>query len=152
MHCMINRKLHKVHVLFIILWLGIANLYATDPGLKFIENKNQWPEGIDFSARIPGGRMFVSPQGFSFYLLDENRLADLHEYTHHKTDESTNESAREESFINAHFGKIQLVGTSSVKPVALGRYSEYYNFYLGSITSRWASRAYAYAQIEYPNI
>jgi hypothetical protein len=42
----------------------VQQVTATDPGLKFLENKNQWPEGIDFSAKVPGGRMYVSPTGF----------------------------------------------------------------------------------------
>lgn len=137
-------------VFLLQLFCGVVQ--ATDPALKFLQNKNQWPKEIDFSAKVPGGRMYVSANGFSFYLLDENKLHVLHEDSHHTVDEASGEYVNESESIFAQYAHIRLIGASTVSPTASGKYSEYYNFYLGDDPSRWATDVNAFQQIEYSGI
>ena len=65
--------------------LAAAN---TTPGIKFIENKNQWPSEVNFSARVPGGNMIFQSGKFQYYFLDEQRLEELHHQSHDHKNES----------------------------------------------------------------
>lgn len=134
------------------LLLIVQQVTATDPGLKFLENKNQWPKGIDFSTKVPGGRMYVCPTGFSFYLRDENKMDALHESSHHHFDEASGERVGTEEFIDAHFTRLKFVGANVVTPTSTGKYPEYYNFFIGNDPSRWASHVNAYSKIQYAGI
>ncbi len=145
-------KLYLIGIFRIVLFLTITNAYATDPGLKFLENKNQWPSGIDYAAKVPGGRMYVNATGFSFYLLDENRIEELHEQEHHGFNEATGENIFTEQYIEGYFAEIKLVGAKQVSPVPLNKYTAYYNFFIGNDPSRWASRVQAYERIQYVGI
>ena len=43
--------------------ISVTASFATPP-VHFIENKNQWPDNIDFLSRISGGAMFLTPGTF----------------------------------------------------------------------------------------
>ena len=58
-------------------WLSESAHGRPDPGIKYIENKNQWPDEVDFSARIPGGRMSIQPGRFVYDFIDEGRIEEL---------------------------------------------------------------------------
>src|SRR6187431_2335431 len=55
--------------------------------IKFIENKNQWPLGVDYSTRIPGGSMFISAGSFQYFFLDQKKLEEFHERSHERMNE-----------------------------------------------------------------
>ncbi len=140
---------------FILLWCFISlSAMAQDgfeDGINFIENKNQWPEQFAFSAKVPGGSMFVRPDGFNYYFLDHNKLQELHEHTHGSAalDESTTGSRQ----IDGNAVMVRFVGASVARtPQAFGKSSEYYNYFLGRDTCRWASKAFAYQGFLYPSI
>jgi hypothetical protein len=121
----------------------------TAPGLKFIENKNQWSPEYDFGARIPGGNMLIEPGKFSYYFLDTRRIDELHEEGHHS------EAGRgfTDEMINAHSVVVSLQGSNvSSVPQSFGRSDEYYNYFLGKDQQHWASGAHAYQGIIYPSI
>lgn len=138
-------------------WLFSSGTLAwgTDPppGIKFIENKNQWPEQIDFSARVPGGRMFIGPGGFNYYFLDEARLQELHEGSHEKVIQESDGRPLDDQMINGSSLAVTFVNANStLTPEAFGKSSEYYNYFLGGDTCRWASRAYAFNGIVYSSL
>ena len=132
--------------LFLVCGLGMLVESAhgrSGPGIKYIENKNQWPEEVDFSARVPGGRMFVAPGRFLYHFLDEGRIEQLHLHSHSPTDgEGQSFSDR---MINGHTVAVDFIGanTSSI-PLSFGKSLEYYNYFLGSDSCKWGSRAYAF--------
>ena len=134
------------------LWIGFYAVDAkTDPGLKFIQNKNQWPAAVDFSARIPGGRMYVQPGQFNYILVDEKKLEEIHERTHTKRNESDGKIDPAES-INKHLLQVNFIGANpNAVPQPFGQLSTYYNYFTGTDTRRWASRANSYSGIFYAN-
>ncbi|HMG92562.1 MAG TPA: PKD domain-containing protein [Chryseolinea sp.] len=114
-----------------------------DPGIKYIENKNQWPDEVDFSARVPGGRMFIQPGRFVYNFIDEGRLEELHLGTHSRSDGEASSHNREK--INGRTVVVQFNGANSAAtPMRFGQSVEYYNYFLGNDSCKWASRAYAY--------
>ena len=47
------------------LWIAIDAIGQDHQALRFIQNKGQWNDDIDFQAEVPGGRLGVSAKGFS---------------------------------------------------------------------------------------
>ncbi len=141
--------------LFLLCWLFTLNTPAKadpSPGIKFIENKNQWSEEIHFSARVPGGRMFIRPGGFNYYFLDEAKLQALHEHSHNDVNESDG-AGESDGQIDGSAVSVRFIGANtSLTPSPFGRSSEYYNYFLGTDTCRWAANAYAYSGFIYPSL
>ncbi|MBX2971127.1 MAG: gliding motility-associated C-terminal domain-containing protein [Cyclobacteriaceae bacterium] len=137
------------YVLFSIAIFALTVGWAQNPQLKFIENKNQWPEHIDFAARTPGGRLMLSPGQFSLYLFDQQD-----DHAHDHMDHQVNESdGQAENMMDAHHVRITFPGSNTAsRPIPSVKAKEYYNFFLGNDQSKWASRANAWHNIVYPDI
>lgn len=129
---------------------GYAGL--AQPGLKFIENKNQWPSEVDYAARVPGGRLFVKPGQFEITLLEE-RPDHHHEESQPDLHEADGRQVLTASPLNGHMLHINWLGANTaagvqpVKPL-----TEYYNFFLGNDSARWASGVSAYQHLIYTSV
>jgi hypothetical protein len=139
-----------------IVRLGIAsfilfacfNAWASPPKIKFIENKCQWPDAIQFSARIGGGSMALNAGGFTYTFIDQERLDELHDQGHH----SENEVRTSDLQIAAHQVKVSFLGANKTStPLPINKLPEYYNYFLGSDPSVWSSHVAAYEGVLYPN-
>ena len=140
--------------LFLVVWLifstALASAHST-PGIKFIENKNQWPSQIHFSARVPGGNMNIQAGKFQYYFLDEQRIQELHERSHGHTNESDGQPGEE--MINGHAVEVSFIGANTTSaPLPFGKSLEYYNYFIGNDQHRWGSKAFAYDGFVYPSI
>lgn len=125
---------------------------AQTPALKFIENKGQWPESINFAARTPAGRLMLSPGQFSLYLFDQQKANEAHLRLHGHISESDGTEEMDDR-MDGHHVQIRFPGALALRPsVASIPSKEYYNFFLGNDTSQWASRAYAFAEVVYPDL
>ena len=125
---------------------------AQAPALKFIKNKHQWPEHIDFAARTPAGRLMLSPGQFSLYLLDQQKANEAHLRLHGQVNESDGEEDFDDQ-IDGHHVQLKFRDALSIgSPRVSQPLKEYYNFFLGNDSSRWASRAHAYGEIVYPDL
>lgn len=120
-------------------------------GLRFVENKGQWGEGIDFQAQVPGGRVGVSAKGFSVLLLDMEEIEHRHMESHHAINESDGQPSTEP--VDGHYFQINLLGSNQQsKPMAETPLEGYYNYFLGSDSGRWATNALAFASVVYPDV
>ncbi|QOI98576.1 MAG: gliding motility-associated C-terminal domain-containing protein [Flammeovirgaceae bacterium] len=132
---------------------SFSQLAGAQPGLRFIENKNQWPADVHFAASVPGGRVFIKPDQFTITLLEEQA-------THHHVDEqptaiseSNGKHISENRPVNGHSVQINFIGADeSVRPEPFGTVKTYYNFFLGNSQATWAPRAAAYNGVLYPGI
>jgi gliding motility-associated-like protein len=125
---------------------------APQPGIKFIQNKNQWPSSIDFKATIPGGTVELQAAGFSYTFLDFEKIEELHDVSHHAFQEVKSISEKPE-MINAVSLKAEFLGANkNSKAVTFGMSSEDYNFFLGNNRSKWASGAKAFDGIIYQSL
>jgi hypothetical protein len=144
---------HKFSFLVIgLVFSGVIAWAGTSPGIKFIENKNQWPSDIHFSARVPGGAMSVQPGKFRYVFLDENRMEELHQHSHKEVNESDGRYHGGE-MINGHVVEVNFIGANvHSSPSTFGRSLEYYNYFIGNDPARWASKAYAYDGFIYSDL
>lgn len=136
---------------FLILLISFQALGQNTQGLRFIENKGQWNDGIDFQAKVPGGRVGVSATGFSVVLLDMEEMEHRHLANHGEINESNSEESDEP--INGHYFQINLVGSNPyAKAIVENPLEGYNNYFLGNDPCRWASRALGYSSILYKNV
>src|SRR6188768_2195442 len=137
-------------LLFVL--MGMKVRAGGPPYLKFIENKNQWPANVLFYANINGGTMSIEPGGFRYYFLDEKRLEELHEQTHLARSEADGQKLVDD-VIRGNAVHVNFIGANqNAMPMPFGKSNEYYNYFLGSDSKRWASKAFAYDGFIYPSL
>ncbi len=132
--------LRTVSIVLFCAALSSSNAQQTEPGIRFIENKNQWSPDIDFSARLRGGVMNAAAGNFTFQFLDEKKLVENHLHRHEGI-----EPDGDDDIIRGHTVSVDFLGANANShPVPFGKSEDYYNFYLGDDPSQWASKAFSY--------
>lgn len=140
--------MHKRHILYILVLLSTRLVWG-GPGNGFIENKNQWPCGIDFVAKVPGGQMVVRSGSFTYSFLDYERIQQTHDETHLPFNE-VNPNGRQMDQIAGRTISVKFLNSNpSSLPSASNQYNTYYNYFLGSKQEQWATKAYAYGEVSY---
>ncbi|CAN5232398.1 hypothetical protein BH09BAC3_BH09BAC3_21130 [soil metagenome] len=141
--------LKKVFVTTILIFCCLAGF--SQSGIQFIENKNQWPRNIDFGVRVGGGSMFVQPGGFSYYFLDQKKLEMLHDKAHDSKSEASLIPPDEE--IDGQMIQVKFLGSNPLsKATPFQPVDTYYNYFLGSDPSSWASKVKAYEGVYYSSV
>ncbi|RSK51070.1 DUF7948 domain-containing protein [Hymenobacter rigui] len=128
------------------LWLALSVVSEGRPAtpephhLEFIENKGQWPTPVLYAADIPGGRLFMEPQGLTYALtrgLEHPHLAQPR-------------PAAAPALTGAHAVRVEFVGAGSqpkVQPTeATG---EKRNYLQGPDPARWAAGVSSFRQLQY---
>jgi hypothetical protein len=133
----------------VVVWFCLLSGWISSFGqIEFIENKCQWPDAVKFSAYIPGGSMQLQSTGFSYTFLDYERLQHLHESGHGTPNESFGTNS--ETTIEGHRVDVKFIGANpSAIASPVGKLSNYYNYFLGSDRSSWASHANAFEAVHY---
>ncbi len=140
------RKAARSILTILFLSIGIV-VWAGPPSIKFIENKCQWPEEIQFTARIPGGNMQLLSGGFAYAFIDQQKLDELHEHGHYSENEISLDTDLK---IQAHRIRVSFVGSNkSSVPLPINKLPEYYNYFVGSDPSLWSSKVAAYEGVLY---
>ena len=126
-------------------------LFAGPPStIKFIENKRQWDAAVHYTALIPGGEIEIRGGQFVYYFLDHARIDDLH-HRRHSGKAKPNETG--EQLVDGVKVNVEFVGANnSSRPTGIGRSEEYYNFFIGTDSSKWASEVYGYDGFVYPSL
>lgn len=139
-------------VLLLLTLLTSINVVGQNiQSLRFIQNKGQWNDGIDFQAQVPGGRVGVSAKGFSVLLLDMEEIERHHLAGHEAINESTGQPATEP--VNGHYFQINLLGSNQQSTAIVEKPLDgHYNYFLGNDSCRWATDALAFASILYPDV
>lgn len=146
-------RMDRSAFLLIPFLISYSWLAQGQPLLKFIENRNQWDNTVDYAARIPGGRLFLSPAQFSVYLIDQKTLNHNHLNGHSEVSEADGRHVDTDDEIQGHYLQLNFLGADHfAKSVGFKKSKEYYNFFLGKNSSQWASRAYAYAEVTYTSL
>ncbi len=135
----------------VLLLISFCAIGQNTNGLRFMENKGQWNESIDFQAQVPGGRVGVSAKGFLVLLLDLEKIEQQHLASHGEVNESDLQPSNESTA--AHYFQINLLGSNqTAKAIVEMPLDGYTNYFLGSDSCRWATNVKAYASILYQNV
>lgn len=136
---------------FFLLFSSLTTVAQNNAGLRFIQNKGQWNDGIDFQAQVPGGRVGVSAIGFSVLLLDMQQLEKQHMATHGAINEWDGQESHES--VNGHYFQINLIGSNlKAKAEPETALQGYHNYFIGNDSCKWAANALAYSTIIYKNV
>jgi gliding motility-associated-like protein len=131
-------------LLFLSIFIGLNFSYSQEiepinSQYKFIENKGQWPEQVNFKAQVHGG---------AIWLEDEKITYQFTNYPH----VHGNMKAKPNQQVQQHVIWAKFIEASSESDVITANQSkEYYNFFRGNDKSKWASEAYAYSDITFKN-
>lgn len=114
---------------------------------QFIENRGQWDGPHHFFARIPGGNIFLQPDGFMFDIQDIPKRNLLIDKTHHR------EPLGSDTTFTSHAVLLKFIGSSpDVRIQGTDPFSFYHNYYIGQNQSRWKSEVQIYRHIKYTSL
>ena len=130
----------------------IARAGGPQPAFRFIENKNQWQQGIDFAARVPGGNLFIQPGLWKFSFLDEQAIQAWHEHGKKKFRE-TNSPGGSEECLDGEAIALTFVGANpDARAYPFGMNSTTFNYFIGNDPGKWGSNARAFEGIVYRSL
>lgn len=138
-----NKKNTLLSTLFL---LFVWTLAAQEPGIDFIENKQQFPEPVLFKASLPGGAVFLRSDGFTYNYYNEKDLERIHDHMHENKEvekENVNFHAYQVSFIGAH---------KNPEVTTAHKQTYYHNYFLGNDSRYWASNVGLYKTVKYAGI
>src|SRR6187549_505871 len=81
MKCVFRSCLATI-LFFVFMSMRLVTIADPGRGLKFTENRSQWPARYDYGATIPGGSFFVQPGVFTYLFFDQQRIDQWHEASH----------------------------------------------------------------------
>lgn len=118
-----------------------------EQALEFKENKGQWHENVLFEAIIPGGKIYLERNAFTYGFYNANQMAELAEKIHHKGTDNWQYT------MDYHAVKTTFVG-GNLRAMAFGNIErqQYFNYFLGNDPAKWASDVKAYRQVSYYNV
>ena len=122
-----------------ILALLASSVYAENQP-KFIENKGQYPEQVEFKLRVVNTDLYFERNRLTFNFFDSELLHDhAHDEDDHKSD------------VQAHSYRVNFLGGGFDTEVIAGgkQHSEYYNFISGE---KRVGHVQAYDKVLYKNI
>ncbi len=105
---------------------------------SFMENKGQWNEDILFKSSFKGGNLWIQRNKFLFHLKDFQKLRKNH--VNLGNPDLTAEDKQ-------HVVHLNFKNSTEIKRVSKKNpSSEYYNFFLGNDSSKWASNVQSYTE------
>lgn len=104
-----------------------------DNSVIFIQNKGQWDAPFNFKGNIPGGRFFLTNEGFVYSFLNQDDMnkanADLHKGIN-----------VDDYVLKQHAYKVKFLNKNTNSTIVPSQKQETkYNYFLGSDKSKWRS-------------
>ncbi len=137
------------HLLIACLFSFMANFYFAQQAVEagtaqvahagaFFENKGQWPQGVLFRTQIQGGNLWLQEGKLVYHLQD---FSDLHK-AHFNGVSSETPKIREE-VVHVNF-----IGSNKKCAIdKIGKSAYYYNYILGSDSTKWAHDVHGYESV-----
>lgn len=125
---------------------------------RFIENKGQWDDEIQFSAETPFGHIGLG-KGCIFYdiqmYIETDELIGHNDLEYDTFDDAYPGQMDEREFrtgIKGHVLKYTFEGANDVEPTGVDDQETYYNYFIGDDQSRWASNVKCYSSVVYEGL
>jgi gliding motility-associated-like protein len=119
--------------------------YSVDGQIKFIENKNQWPQNVLFKTEVEGGQFYLEKNGFTFNFYDTKEAFAYRKQHHGEKSETISDG-----IINYHSYKVQFSGSNDFTKIETYKtYNEQFNYFLGADKNKWGKNAKAAGEIVY---
>jgi hypothetical protein len=116
--------------------------------LEFIPNKGQWASSVRYSGAVPGGHLYLEPDGLRYVLLQP--VKHPHEQTGAHANPAAPHLPAADSLIRGHQLQVHFVGADASTPlVPVEATGEIRNYLHGNDPAHWASGVPSYRQVRY---
>lgn len=132
------------YIPFLIMVVLFVNNAYCQPG--FIENKGQWHPNALYKTELPGGALFLEKDGLTYNFVDERDIQRSH------ANQNSGKENRNKGKVHLHSYKVKFGNTLKNSIVASGKHNDYTNYFVGSDTKKWVSKALKYDEVSYFNI
>lgn len=128
------------------------------PGFGFEENKAQWPAAARYRALVPGGAVWLRRTGFTYdwVSIADRRRADAAQAAQAAAAAGPGSDRSPLSpplRLHGHAVTVDFVGATAARPLqAAHPLAAYTNYFIGTDSSKWASRVQTYADVTYPQL
>ncbi|MDR1180692.1 MAG: PKD domain-containing protein, partial [Bacteroidales bacterium] len=113
----------------------------------FIENKRQWDERIKFKSEMRGGALFFESNGITGSFIDPDYLEKIQALKSGSTTVVLDSLATYYAYRMNFLGANRNTVIKGFQPM-----EQYYNYYIGSDSTKWASNVKKYEQIRYEQL
>jgi hypothetical protein len=109
--------------------------------LAFVQNKGQWPSEVQFLAQTGGMNAWVTTTGirYDFYMLDVKKPD--------KREQILTKNPPMSGTIHGNVVDMEFLGGSTPIDAPNQLHSTYYNYFIGSDKSKWASNVALYGEV-----
>ncbi|HET8572680.1 MAG TPA: hypothetical protein VFL76_02305, partial [Edaphocola sp.] len=128
--------------------LGSQIVMARSGQVDFIENKGQWGHEITYQAEIPGGKFFVTNNGFVYNFVNTGDFKAYGEALEHGHKIKPNG-------LHFHAYKVNFLGSNAAGAVTregFEKRSYYNNYFIGNDSSKWRGHVGLYGKVKLGNI
>ncbi|MBU2020261.1 MAG: gliding motility-associated C-terminal domain-containing protein [Bacteroidetes bacterium] len=136
--------LAKILILLFLFSIGFAvaqeRNYSVDIHHTLIENKGQWPNGVLFQSKLQGGNLWVEEGRFLYHLVDNSGHNHAVE---HELDLKEESIKFRETYVSVEF----LNGNKKARIIKEDESSNYYSYFLGNDSTKWASEVRGYQKV-----
>lgn len=130
------------YILLLALIFG-ANLFAQEE-IWIRPNQGQWHENVSYRIDIPGGKMYLEDQGFTYALSSD--------YEHYHEGHESHEDETD-SHSSMHVVKTKFLGANPHPTYTNLNPSPFYeNYFLGNDPSKWVTHSKAYEKVIYHDV
>ncbi len=130
--------------ILIIVLLFCCNtwLHAREQGLlSFVANKGQWTKQALYKADVQDGEVYFLKDRFRYSFYNPSDIAQLHEQPHD-----------EHQHISGHAYDVVFSGSKAQFIAGENRREQYYNYFLGNDSAKWATGVPAFQQVNYEHL
>ena len=126
-------------LIFILIFLaGLPAIVSSQ--ISFTQNKGQWPSQVRYKAEIPGGSFWIQSEGFAYQLFDSTIFNPDHK-----------PNVLPDSTVTLFFLQ-QLENASLNLAEEQDDLPGYFNYYLGSDSTKWSSHVKRFQNINFQNV
>ncbi|MBJ6111145.1 gliding motility-associated C-terminal domain-containing protein [Hymenobacter sp. BT523] len=116
--------------------VGAVRAEAPTAALPFVANKGQWETRVKYAVDIPGGRLYLENNAFTYHLYPGLSHADA--------------PLAERKPVASHAFRVTMVGAAAA-PAMVGesKQTAYRNYFLGNDPAHWASAVPLFGDVRY---
>ncbi|MEZ4739648.1 MAG: gliding motility-associated C-terminal domain-containing protein [Flavobacteriales bacterium] len=112
-------------------------------GLRFVENKGQWPAQVTFRSEVPGATVWCESDAVIIDLYNAEHVAKAH------GDIRIDPTSVGNRILEQHAVRLRFLSATGKNPaVGAQPLSGHHNYFIGADRSRWVAHARAFAAVE----
>lgn len=149
------RMIKKALLYFLTLYASVCSgqqLVRQNAGSKpsayeFVPNHGQWHPSVRFKAEIPHGNLYLESDALHYSLIHPEDYRNINAWKH------ANPATSCHSIPRRHSIRMRFLGVSNAPYTVPSLEREfYYNYYLGSDPSKWASKLHPAGKVTYEDV